>query len=210
MSHLRHAGGFQWGSLPRKIRPSEHYRRSHAKRPRHAGSICRHYSSFESGCDFLPAPRFRPRQRAKGLDRNRPNEGLWIEPNLDPSLCGQPDTHRSNRLRLGSRPPDRRSFESRRVSNSCRIRQRYKASWEVVDRPAKLWRRRKLSSRFSRQRGMRQRPEAALPGAEFRNGGGEVGSLEIRPHHGRENQFGVSAFPQQKIAEALFTAGADQ
>ena len=38
----------------------------------------------------------------------------------------------------------------------------------------------------------------------------KIGSREVRPHHRSEHQLGVGAFPEQKIAQALFAAGADE
>jgi hypothetical protein len=38
----------------------------------------------------------------------------------------------------------------------------------------------------------------------------EVHGVELGPHARRENQFGVGAFPEQEVAEALLAAGADE
>jgi hypothetical protein len=38
----------------------------------------------------------------------------------------------------------------------------------------------------------------------------QIFASEGGPHAGREDQFGVGAFPQQEVAEALFAAGADE
>src|SRR5271165_3226811 len=50
-------------------------------------------------------------------------------------------------------------------------------------------------------------PEAPLATREIRERAVEVAGLEIRPQAVEEQQFGVGAFEQQKIAQALFTAG---
>lgn len=38
----------------------------------------------------------------------------------------------------------------------------------------------------------------------------KIAGAEVRPHAIAENQLGVGALPEQKIAEPLLTAGADQ
>src|SRR4051794_1927926 len=54
------------------------------------------------------------------------------------------------------------------------------------------------------------RAEAPLAPAKLPNGRQQVGGLEVGPHHAREDQLGVSALPQEKIAEAALSAGANQ
>ena len=46
--------------------------------------------------------------------------------------------------------------------------------------------------------------------AEFIDGLCKVARCEVGPGHGREVEFGVGAFPQEEIAEALFAAGANE
>jgi len=47
-------------------------------------------------------------------------------------------------------------------------------------------------------------------GMELGDSGFQVGGVEVRPHPRGEDQLGVGAFPEQKIAEALLAAGTDQ
>ena len=52
--------------------------------------------------------------------------------------------------------------------------------------------------------------ETPVSAAKFVHGLSQVLTREHRPHSRREHHLGVSAFPQQKIAQTLFAAGADQ
>src|SRR6185437_1388316 len=52
--------------------------------------------------------------------------------------------------------------------------------------------------------------EAAVAGEEVVEGFGEVFGLKFGPHAGREEKFGVGAFPEKEIAEAAFASGADE
>src|SRR5579872_6905917 len=38
----------------------------------------------------------------------------------------------------------------------------------------------------------------------------QVVRAEVRPHARRENQFGIGALPEQKVAETMFATGADE
>ena len=52
--------------------------------------------------------------------------------------------------------------------------------------------------------------EPSLPAAKLANGGQQVGCPEVRLHHTREDQLCVCALPQQKIAKAALSAGANE
>jgi hypothetical protein len=52
--------------------------------------------------------------------------------------------------------------------------------------------------------------EAAFAAVEFFEGGVEVGFVEVGPHAVGEDELGVGGFPEKKIGEALFSAGADE
>ena len=52
--------------------------------------------------------------------------------------------------------------------------------------------------------------EPPLPMLELLDGSLQIHRTKIRPHPIRKNQFGVCAFPKQKIAETLLTAGSNQ
>src|SRR5258706_11700491 len=56
----------------------------------------------------------------------------------------------------------------------------------------------------------RDSAEAPLALMEFGNRIGQIAGPKLRPHPGREDHLGISGFPQKKITEALFAAGADQ
>jgi hypothetical protein len=45
---------------------------------------------------------------------------------------------------------------------------------------------------------------------ELADGGIQIGGAKIGPHAPGEDEFGISALPEQKVAEALFAAGADE
>src|SRR5262245_30883693 len=64
------------------------------------------------------------------------------------------------------------------------------------------------SSSMARRRW--QRAEFPLAATEDRDGGGEVGGAEVRPHDRYEQQLGVRALPEQEVAQALLAARADQ
>src|ERR1700722_2799265 len=51
--------------------------------------------------------------------------------------------------------------------------------------------------------GVRNAAEPPLPSAEFANGGAQIVAIEVRAHAPRKDQFGIGAFPEQKVAEAL-------
>ena len=63
---------------------------------------------------------------------------------------------------------------------------------------------------FHRRRLIRDAPEAALAAREVLKRPRESCRIEVRPQAVDEVQLGVGAFPQQKIAQALLAAGADQ
>ena len=63
--------------------------------------------------------------------------------------------------------------------------------------------------RLGRRR-LRHSSESALSPTEFAHGGGQIARVELGPHAACEDEFGVSAFPQKKVAQALLAAGADQ
>ena len=57
---------------------------------------------------------------------------------------------------------------------------------------------------------LRQATESTLPAVKFRNARTQILDRKIRPHPRREYHLRVRAFPQQKIAQPLLAAGADQ
>ena len=57
---------------------------------------------------------------------------------------------------------------------------------------------------------MRDGAEAALAAAEVADGGGQVDASKSGHMVRGEDQFGVGAFPEQKVAQAALAAGADQ
>src|SRR3989304_3544721 len=68
-----------------------------------------------------------------------------------------------------------------------------------------------IGSSFSGQyRRGRESPEAALAPVEVSQRRLELGHGEIRPERGGEVELGVSALPQQKVAQAPLAAGADK
>src|SRR5713101_379182 len=52
--------------------------------------------------------------------------------------------------------------------------------------------------------------EAAVPGVELSDSRGQIRGLKVRPHARHEIELGVSAFPEQKIAQPILSAGPDQ
>src|ERR1700735_1702781 len=66
------------------------------------------------------------------------------------------------------------------------------------------------SSPLSACGGFRKFPVAALTLQKILDCVPQVRGFEFRPHSGREKQFGVSAFPQHEIAQAMVPAGAKQ
>lgn len=56
----------------------------------------------------------------------------------------------------------------------------------------------------------RHASEATLSAAELFQSGIEIGLVEVGPHAVGKEEFSIGGFPQQKIREALFTAGANQ
>ncbi len=55
-----------------------------------------------------------------------------------------------------------------------------------------------------------RRAETAFAAVEIADGLFEIGLAEIRPQRIDENEFGISALPQQEVADAQFAAGTDQ
>ena len=53
------------------------------------------------------------------------------------------------------------------------------------------------------------RPQSGGRVPEFADGRSQFRRSEVRPHGAAEDQFGVSRFPQQKIAQAVLAPGAD-
>src|SRR4030095_3671443 len=59
-------------------------------------------------------------------------------------------------------------------------------------------------------RGGEEAAEAALTGPKGPDRLREVGGAEVGPHPRREVELRVCALPQEEVAEALLTAGADE
>ena len=67
-----------------------------------------------------------------------------------------------------------------------------------------------MAPRKGRRLGRRQRSPCPFASAKFLHRHMQIAGSEIRPAFLKKDKFREGAFPQQKIGEPLFSAGADQ